>query len=141
MKYVSLVKVAIFVLFLAACEQREESPTDNLPCFECENEQNIDTLTNYLAKIVSVYHDPESGIKRSFVIDIQKSDLNNDMITFSADSLLVPCTAIPEEYKVVGKKVLVTGYITSCNELLHWQRGLRFGRKFKINKINEFIDE
>ena len=123
-------KHLIFALLTAASASsftgcNESTPTPEEPindydhllyCTPCENERVVDTLINQEATVVTFLsgHPKE---ERIYIISIQK-ELEGDRYIVDSDSILVPCPALPKEFREGGKKVLVDLYRTNCTGML-----------------------
>jgi hypothetical protein len=139
-----LLLLALISLFSCKNEECEEPDTNDynqegaLPCFSCDNEKVSEIYKDVDAVVTSTWHDPIKGIENTHVFTISKADLErvNGLYTLNQDSILVPCKEIPQGFKVIGKKVKISGQLMSCGKLLScpFCRFL-YGRKFILTKI------
>jgi hypothetical protein len=81
----------------------------------------------------------QEGREVYYAIDIATSDYDIDSwkITDSvSDSMLIPCPALPKQWQKANLKVLVSGNVKNCRDIVpdvvaKWF----YGRKFEITRI------
>ena len=135
-------KHLIFVLLTVAsastfisCDESSPEPKPEEDCVTCEDEHTISEIIDYEGIIVSV---PKQRLFGQDSISRAISISKGDPFTFSQDSVLVPCPNLSEEFQTLGEKVIISGYIKSCDRLLtHPNVHTVYGRKFDLITINE----
>jgi hypothetical protein len=120
--------------FTGCNDSTPDPKTPEIPCVTCEDEHTISEIINYEGVIVA-------GLK----LKLQGKDtvlraisISKDPFTFSKDSVLVPCPNLSEEFQTLGEKVIISGHIKSCDELLtHPNVHTTYGRKFDLKNIKK----
>ncbi|WP_338762537.1 hypothetical protein WAF17_17805 [Bernardetia sp. ABR2-2B] len=139
------IKHLIFALFTAAtlsslvsCDESTPQPTPE-PCVSCENETVVDSLFDVEA-IVRLYkpEDEMTDYSGIYIIDLQKKYFDKEYTSYGSDSIFIPCPKITDS-SLDGKKVIVKGYVKSCDSLLtHPNIRVLFGRKLDLVKIEKY---
>ena len=138
------IKHLIFALLTAAsassftgCNESTPDPkTPEIPCVTCEDERVISEITDYEAVVMPVYYRDLND--RSYIGFYGISIKKEEHFTFSKDSFLVPCPTLPTEFHNSNEKIIISGYIKSCDKLLtHPDVHTMYGRKFDLKSIKK----
>ena len=136
MKYLifALLTVASASSFTGCNESTPDPKTPKIPCVTCENEHIVSELIDYEGIIVSV---PKQRLLGQDTVS-RAISISKDPFTFSKDSVLVPCPNLSEDFQTLGEKVIISGYIKSCDRLLtHPNVHTVYGRKFDLISIKK----
>ncbi|PIY11737.1 MAG: hypothetical protein COZ18_03365 [Flexibacter sp. CG_4_10_14_3_um_filter_32_15] len=135
-------KHLIFALLTAAsassftgCNESTPNPKPEVDCVTCEDEHIVSEIIDYEGVIVSV---PKQRLLGQDTVSRAISISKGDPFTFSKDSVLVPCPNLSEEFQTLGEKVIISGYIKSCDRLLtHPNVHTIYARKFDLKNIKK----
>jgi hypothetical protein len=105
-------------------------------CFSCTDEKPYDTLTNVKGKIIRIYHDSLQGFEYSWGITLMEDDFAYNNYTLNKDSIVAPCPVLDPSLRKPNQKVLLSGVITTCNNLFSCPYcRYRYGRKLIVQRI------
>ncbi len=140
-------KHLIFALLTAAsassftgCNESSPEPKPEEDCVTCEDEHTISEIIDYEAVVITFYHGEQYGVDSiSYGVTIEKEYIDKENVySYSDDSVFVTCPPIPKELQIIGTKVIISGAIKSCDNLLtHPNVHTTYGRKFDLKAIKK----
>jgi hypothetical protein len=121
MKRLVFITNGLLMTLLCSALSCSDTPVASDEVMNCEGERVTETLENVEAKVVDTnlgraLDSKDYDALAMYCFTISKESINNFSESSFAldDSLLVPVGGVPEKYRKVGKRVIISGYKKSC---------------------------